>query len=103
MGEQALAVLVAARLSTIHPNPGPSRHRTPEAKAARREKRKERRREKREQRAKEDEKGEVVVAAWNVQRMSLKERGRRKAKVCGGVCEEAGLGRGAAVGVVGGG
>ena len=74
------------RLRMIYPNPRPGRHRSQEAKAERREKRKQRRSEKRLQRATEDEeargkqKDEVVVVTWNVQRMSMGERSKRKVR-----------------------
>ena len=50
MGQRALEALVAGNLVTIHPNPGPPRHRTPESKAARMERRRDRRKEKRAER-----------------------------------------------------
>ena len=48
---------------TIHQNPGPGRHGSPESKAARRERRKQKRMERREMRAREEEarSGEVRV------------------------------------------
>ena len=71
-------------MAGVHPNPGPRRHTTPEAKAARMTRRRARRAEKREQRTREqskvEEKKEVVVVTWNVQRMSMGERSKRKAR-----------------------
>ena len=82
--------LVARSLVTVHPNPGPMRHRTPEAKAARMELRRSRRNEKREEResmrreAEDRERmrreKELVVVAWNVQGMSMAEMTKRKAR-----------------------
>ena len=74
--------VVASKVVTIHPNPGPCRHRTPEVEAARRERRKARRVGKTEQGTREQsrvkEKREVFVVTWNVQRMSMGERSKRK-------------------------
>ena len=69
------------KLRTVHPNPGP-RDKTEEGKTRRRERRKARRREKRLERAqaKVSEVREIVVVAWNVQRMSLVSREKRKAR-----------------------
>ena len=65
------------RLQTIHPNPGP-RDQTEEGIRIRRERRKARRTEKRSLRAEQRreeaagrKKEELVVATWNVQRMTV--------------------------------
>ena len=69
------------KLRTIHPNPGP-RDKSEEGKKRRRERRKARRQEKRIERAQAEvsEVRELVVVAWNVQRMSLVSREKRKAR-----------------------
>ena len=78
-----VTAVVALRLVTIHPNPGP-RDKTAEGKAARRERRKEARKRKRGANAVsanargEQEKKALVVVAWNVQGMSMAARRRRK-------------------------
>ena len=81
---------IKSKLVTIHPNPGPGRDKTEEGKKRRRERRYERREEKRadkaekERKAKEAEdekkKKNLKIATWNVQRMSLGTRNKRKAK-----------------------
>ena len=86
-GERALRAWVASGLVTIHPNPGPARHVTPESKAERMERRRGRRAEKRgeresrkveeERRLREKELREIVVV---VQRMSMGYRSKRKAR-----------------------
>ena len=80
MGERARATEVALQLVTIHPNPGPGGHgRTERAKIRRNLRRKEKREEKRLTRQGEAKvKEELVVVTWNVQRMSISTRGRRK-------------------------
>ena len=68
---------------TIHPNPGPGRNKTEEGKRARRERRYEKRRRKREQRTGTDGNGQnkqYTIVTWNVQRMSLRDRQKRKAR-----------------------
>ena len=88
---RALENFVKAKLVTIHPNPGPhSRDKTEEGKERRRErryeKRKEKRKQKKEAKEKQDEEKKkreekhIRIATWNVQRMSLGTRNRRKAK-----------------------
>ena len=91
---RALENFVKAKLVTIHPNPGPhSRDKTEEGKERRRErryeKRKEKRKQKKEAKEKQDEEKKkreekhiriAGIATWNVQRMSLGTRNRRKAK-----------------------
>ena len=70
--------MIKIKLQTIHPNPGP-RNKTEEAKKKRREKRYQRRNERR--RLKKEAKEKIIrVATWNVQRMSLGTRNKRKAK-----------------------
>ena len=83
---RARAAIVALRLVTIHPNPGPtSRDKTEEGKRKRRERRYGRRKEKAEtkkeqaRRANEEVK-ELTVVTWNVQRMSLGSRRKVKAR-----------------------
>ena len=81
--ERLVAAVVAIRLSTIHPNPGPNgRDKSETGKEARRGRRKEKRKERREARLKERQVGkeELVVVTWNVQRMSVEERRKRKAR-----------------------
>ena len=75
-------VLVKIHLQTIHPNPGP-RNKSEEAKKLRRERRYEKRKQKKEEknREKQDTKDKIVnISTWNVQRMSLGTRNKRKAK-----------------------
>ena len=94
----ALAAWIASRLRTIHPNPGPARYRTPEAKAARKERRKARRGEKWEERraageerkAREKTKDEMTVVTWNVQGMSMGMRSKRKARAVAEVARKQG-------------
>ena len=78
--QRARESLIKFNLMTIHPNPGPrNRDKTEEGKMRRRERRKEKRKEKRKQ--KEEEKFKFLrVATWNVQRMSLDTRNKRKTK-----------------------
>ena len=75
---------IAHKLQTIHPNPGPrKRNKTEEGKIRRRERRKLRRLEKRQERQEEINRQEnrfVDIVAWNVQRMSVGTRNKRKAK-----------------------
>ena len=72
-------------LVTIHPNPGP-RDKTKEGKRRRREyrsnKRKEKKNKKQEEKLKQEEEKQktLKIATWNVQRMSLGTRNKRKAK-----------------------
>ena len=86
LGERGLKGWLAWKLRSIHPNPGPrDRNKSEEGKAARRERRRRRRQEKREVRqaarqAEVREMTEIVVVAWNVQRMSLVSREKRKAR-----------------------
>ena len=88
-GRRAASAMVAIALVTIHPNPGPvARDKSEAGKARRREWRKFMRKEKREARARlaaQDimaagpvQKEKLVVATWNVQRMSLGNRRRWK-------------------------
>ena len=69
------------KLRTVHPNPGP-RDKTEEGKRRRRERKRLRRQERREERAqaRTKEVREIVVVAWNVQRMSLVSRVKQKAR-----------------------
>ena len=81
LGERARAVEVALRLVTVHPNPGlGGRGMSDEGKAKRMARKMARRMEKREAREVAKVKGELVVVTWNVQRMSLSARGRRKVR-----------------------
>ena len=86
LGRRSIIGLLSWKLRTIHPNPGPrGRNKSEEGKEARRERRKKRRQEKRHERAqakvsKVSEVREIVVVTWNVQRMSLVSREKRKAK-----------------------
>ena len=69
---------IEIRLQTIHPNPGP-RDKTDEGKRQRRERRKQRRIEKRDSRKNvQTENNKLVIITWNTQRVSLKQRNRRK-------------------------
>ena len=85
---------VAWRLRSIHPNPGPRRRdKSDEAKKARRERRKVGRQERKERKKRESQVGdrrEMVVATWNVQRMSLKSREKRKAREVAAYVKECG-------------
>ena len=75
---------ILSKLWTIHPNPGPGkRNKTEEGKKARRERRYDKRRRKREQRAGIDGNGQkksYTIVTWNVQRMTLRNRQKRKAR-----------------------
>ena len=76
--KRAVETRIKIQLSTIHPNPGP-RNKTEEGKEARRMRRKERREDKRKK--KEEKKSQTIyIATWNVQKMSLGTRNKRKAK-----------------------
>ena len=86
------------RLVTVHPNPGPH-GRSQEEKRRRRERRYRKRRERREVRARQREeeavvggvsKEELVVVAWNVQRMSVGNLSRRKMKMVATMAESSG-------------
>ena len=69
---------IEINLQTIHPNPGP-RDKTEEGKRARRERRKEKRNEKRRARINTtSQKSLLNVITWNVQRVSLRQRNRRR-------------------------
>ena len=76
--KRALEAEIKSQLATIHPNPGP-RDKTEAGKERRRERRKEKRKEKREEKEKNKDKS-LKIATWNVQRMSLGTRNKRKAK-----------------------
>ena len=97
-----VTAVVAFRLVTIHPNPGP-RDKTAEGKAARRERRKEARKRKRganavsaNARGEQQEKKALVVVAWNVQGMSMAARRRRKMREVAEYAKEEEVGCGAA-------
>ena len=97
MGERARATEVALRLVTIHPNPGPGGQRASEQEKARRmarkmQRRKDKREERQRQERQEEVKTELVVVAWNVQRMSVSTRGRRKMKAVVEVARRSGVG-----------
>ena len=74
-------------LQTIHPNPGPGRDKSDEGRKRRRERRYEKRRQKREAKLQEglrqDRKKKVrySIVTWNVQRMTLRDLHKRKAKI----------------------
>ena len=74
------------RLQSIHPNPGP-RDKTEEGRRIRRQRRYARRKERRERRQEERReeqagrrKDELRVVVWNVQKMSLEGRWKRRAR-----------------------
>ena len=74
-----LKALIQISLSTIHPNPGP-RDKSERGKEKRRERRYKRRKEKREAKNPQTQENSLRIATWNVQRMSLGTRNRRKLK-----------------------
>ena len=73
---RALITAIKYKLQTIHPNPGP---RNEEGRRRRTERRKKKRVEKRLKKQEAKEKS-ILVVTWNVQRMSLGTRNKRKAK-----------------------
>ena len=73
---RALIAVIKYKLQTIHPNPGP---RNEEGRRRRTERRKKKRVEKRLKKQEAKEKS-ILVVTWNVQRMSLGTRNKRKAK-----------------------
>ena len=84
LGRRELIGLLVWKLRMIHPNPGPGgRNQSEEGKAARKGRKRLRRKAKREERAraKISKIREIIVIAWNVQRMSLVSREKRKARV----------------------
>ena len=74
---RSIEAYISTKLITIHPNPGP-RDKTEDGKRRRRERRYEKRREKRKKQTKELD--VLKIATWNVQKMSLGTRNKRKAK-----------------------
>ena len=82
--ERCLVSFIKFKLSTIHPNPGPGRDKTEEGKKRRREGRYQKRKDKREARLRREErksaKKKYNIVTWNVQRMTLRDYHKRKAK-----------------------
>ena len=85
--KRSLDNFIRFQLITIHPNPGPGRNKTEEGKKRRREGRYQRRKEKREAKLRREERREgkkkkiYSIVTWNVQRMSLRDYHKRKAKI----------------------
>ena len=82
--ERCLGSLIRFLLITIHPNPGPGRDKTEEGKKRRREGRYQKRKDKREARLRREGRKSVKkkysIVTWNVQRMSLRDYHKRKAR-----------------------
>lgn len=81
---RCLVNFIKFKLSTIHPNPGPGRDKTEEGRKRRRERRYQKRKDNREARLRREDrksaKKKYTIVTWNVQRMTLRDYHKRKAK-----------------------